>query len=134
MLIIEINHFKKVNDSYGHPAGDEVLIFLAQVLQQYKHKPVQSVSRIGGEEFCLLLKGRQHAQAYDLAEDIRKRVEGIDFKVGADKTIQLTISIGLASINPTKFTAAKLYQLADTALYEAKHSGRNQVRNAHFSG
>ena len=134
MMIIDIDHFKKVNDSYGHPAGDEVLIFLAQVLQQYKHKPVQSVSRIGGEEFCLLLKGRQHEQAFDLAEDIRKRVESIDFKVGADKTIQLTISIGLASINPTKFTAAKLYQLADTALYEAKHSGRNQVKNADFSG
>ncbi len=133
MLIIDIDHFKKVNDSFGHPAGDDVLVQLAHVISKYQIDSVQCVSRIGGEEFSLLMKGQMHAEVIELAENIRQQIASIDFKVGANKHIKLTVSIGLASINPTKLTASKLYQLADTALYEAKHSGRNQVKGSDLS-
>ncbi|WP_223788943.1 diguanylate cyclase [Marinicella meishanensis] len=132
MLIIDIDHFKKVNDTYGHPAGDAVLHQLAEVLTQFDHGAVQCLARIGGEEFCFLLKGTLPEQAKNLAERIRQQVGATEFKAGADKSIEITVSVGLATINPTKFTSAKLYQLADTALYEAKNSGRNQVKEVDY--
>ena len=132
MLIIDIDHFKKVNDSYGHPAGDAVLHQLGEVLAEFDHGAVQCLARIGGEEFCLLLKGALPEQAKELAEQIRQQVSSTDFKAGADQSIHITVSVGLATINPTKFTSAKLYQLADTALYEAKNSGRNQVKDVDY--
>lgn len=132
MLIIDIDHFKKVNDTYGHPAGDAVLHQVGEVMAQFKQDSVQCLARIGGEEFCLLLKGVLPEQAAELAERIRQELGNTEFKAGADQTIHITVSVGLATINPTKFTAAKLYQLADTALYEAKNSGRNQVKDVDY--
>lgn len=129
MLIIDVDHFKKVNDTYGHPVGDGVLIQTAKELDQFKLSEIKCIARIGGEEFCLLLKGMDHKKTIKLAEEIRVHIENTNFQIGADKNIQLTVSIGLATIDPTKFTPTKLYQLADNALYEAKRSGRNQVKD-----
>ncbi len=128
MLIIDVDNFKKVNDTYGHPAGDAVLIQLAEALKTFKKPSIKSLSRLGGEEFCLLLVDCEHPDAEQLAEDIRHTIEQKTFLIGTDKRIHITISIGLASINATKYTADKLYQAADSALYEAKDAGRNAVK------
>jgi diguanylate cyclase (GGDEF)-like protein len=128
MLIIDIDHFKKINDTYGHPAGDQVLTQLANHLKQFDDNSVNCLARLGGEEFCYLMANHSHQQAVELAEQVRQHMEQAEFTIGCDKPIRLTISVGVATINPTRFTAAKLYQLADNALYEAKHSGRNQVK------
>ena len=128
MMIIDIDHFKQINDTYGHPVGDSILIQIARILEPYKDFPVRSVSRLGGEEFCLLLKDVEPEEARQLAEEIRQKVENTAFSIGANKTIDVTVSIGFSTINPKDTTATKLYQLADTAMYEAKHAGRNQVK------
>jgi diguanylate cyclase (GGDEF)-like protein len=130
MLIIDIDHFKQVNDTYGHPAGDQVLVQLADQLRNFNDSRVGCLARLGGEEFCLLLVAQQHEDSISLGESIRQAIEQHAFRIGADKDLRLTISIGVATINTTRFTGSKLYQLADNALYEAKHSGRNQVRDA----
>ncbi len=130
MLIIDIDHFKKVNDSYGHPAGDDVLVQLARELEKFKDPAIECIARIGGEEFCFLIKDMMHAEVIKLANKIRQHIEQVIFHVGAEKHIHITVSGGLATIDPTKFTPTKLYQLADNGLYEAKHAGRNQVKAA----
>ncbi len=127
MMIIDIDHFKRVNDSYGHPAGDEVLIQLSRILEKFSNPAIQCLSRIGGEEFCLLAKGLQSEDVKNLAEEIKKLVEISDFTVASDQQIKITVSIGVATISPSKVSADKLYQLADNALYEAKNAGRNCV-------
>ncbi len=129
MLIIDVDFFKKVNDTYGHPVGDQVLTFLGNELKQFKNEGVKCIARLGGEEFSLLVKGSGHENSIQLAERIRKHVEGMAISVGANKFIHITISIGVASIDTTKFTSSKLYQLADNALYEAKNTGRNKVKD-----
>ncbi|MFC3193483.1 diguanylate cyclase [Marinicella sediminis] len=132
MLIIDIDYFKKINDTFGHPVGDQVLVQLAEQLQHFNDDRIGCLARLGGEEFCLLMSGQEHTDVISLAERIRKHIEEYAFKIGSGKPFELTISVGVATINPTRFTASKLYQLADNALYEAKHSGRNQVRYSHL--
>lgn len=129
MIILDIDYFKKVNDSYGHPVGDDILVQVANELNQLNSQNVACVARLGGEEFCYLIKGGNHKQSVEFAEQVRKKIEQQDFHVGLNKTIKVTVSIGVATINPTNFTAAKLYQLADNAMYQAKKSGRNQVKD-----
>lgn len=128
MMIIDIDHFKQINDTYGHPVGDSILVQVAHILEPYKDYPVRSVSRLGGEEFCILLKGGDREEVHQLAEEIRQKIENTSFNIGVNKTIDVTVSIGFSTINPMDTTATKLYQLADTAMYEAKHAGRNQVK------
>lgn len=128
MMVIDIDHFKKINDNFGHPVGDSVLIQLAKILAFYEVDSKQFVSRMGGEEFSILLKGSSSIKAADMAEKIRQQIEQTVFKVGLDKKIHITVSIGLATIDANELTAVKLYQLADAALYEAKESGRNQLK------
>jgi diguanylate cyclase (GGDEF)-like protein len=128
MLIIDVDHFKKINDTFGHPVGDDVLVKLAKEFEKFKVDSVNCLARLGGEEFCMLFKGGSHTEAVQLAEEIRLHIEQAVFKVGMGKDIAITVSIGLATIDPTKFTPTKLYQLADNVLYEAKNAGRNQVK------
>lgn len=129
MLIIDVDNFKKINDTFGHPVGDEILAFLGKELQQFKQHGVRSISRLGGEEFCLLIKNWGHDQAKQLAERIRKHVQDKSIPIAEDKMIEITISVGVATIDATKFTTSRLYQLADDALYDAKKSGRNVVKD-----
>lgn len=129
MLIIDIDHFKNINDTYGHPVGDDVLIQIAKELERFKNNRINCLSRIGGEEFCILMKGSELPQAEILAEKIRHHIEGLEFLVGVDKNLKVTVSVGVACIDPTKFTSSKLYQLTDNALYEAKQSGRNKIKS-----
>lgn len=121
ILMCDIDHFKSVNDQFGHPIGDRVLRDVAHILRQ-SVRADDSVIRWGGEEFLILLRNCEQAPAIELAERIRKRVEAHrDEDVG-----QVTISLGLATLSPGE-TNDQLINRADQALYESKHTGRNRV-------
>ena len=122
MLMMDIDHFKMVNDTHGHDIGDKVLIDLAKLIKQ-SVRLNDIASRFGGEEFSILLPETSMESALKLAERIRSSVE--TESLGG---IQITTSIGVSCLDQTaQFTADELMKLADTELYRAKKSGRNQV-------
>jgi diguanylate cyclase (GGDEF)-like protein len=121
--MIDIDYFKKVNDTYGHEAGDQVLKRVANILKA-RFRQADVVSRFGGEEFCILLSSATDEQALCLFEGIRHRVEREVTRFG-DQTIHVTISIGVC----TEFmdSLENIIQAADECLYKAKKGGRNRV-------
>jgi diguanylate cyclase (GGDEF)-like protein len=128
LLVIDIDHFKYLNDRHGHPAGDAALRAVANLLTSHVRK-VDMVARVGGEEFMVLLP-RTHAQdASMVAEKLRSSVESHPFLGGADQpTGALTVSIGVAELSETDDEHGDaLVARADQALYAAKHAGRNRV-------
>ncbi|WP_099221533.1 GGDEF domain-containing protein [Listeria costaricensis] len=125
-LIIDIDHFKRINDTYGHTIGDEVLKEIAHTLMKISPN-YQHIFRVGGEEFCILLPNSTKEVAKQLGEALRAAVEKKQMDVGLKEPIQVTISVGIASCNGVRDMMPQLYQLADKALYQAKQSGRNQV-------
>ncbi|HET7465569.1 MAG TPA: sensor domain-containing diguanylate cyclase [Candidatus Dormibacteraeota bacterium] len=127
-LMIDLDHFKQVNDTYGHLQGDAVLAELAQILVTGARES-DVCARYGGEEFALILHETTEPGARTLAERIRARVAAATFPGG----LKLTISVGIAaSDDPALFT--QLIDRADQALYQAKQGGRNQVRVADMKG
>ena len=125
LLMIDIDNFKKINDTYGHQAGDYVLRELARVLKsQLRARDI--IARYGGEEFAIILPGVTFSQAIRVAERLRRAVEKHLFKYG-DKVIPVTISIGVALMREGLDETA-LVEKADKALYLAKRSGKNQVK------
>jgi len=127
MLIIDIDHFKSINDTYGHSAGDEVLREFADRLRSCV-RGIDLACRFGGEEFVVVMPDTDIGVASKVAERIRRRIAGEPFTVdrGA-RTIDVTISVGLASRHNQNDTAAVILQRADQALYRAKGAGRNRV-------
>ena len=135
-IILDIDFFKDVNDNWGHPAGDEVLIQIAQYLLAIDYMNIHSVSRIGGEEFGIISLEYTHEKSVSIAEHIRSEISNIKITVEnkeRNKILNITISAGVASINPNKDGVDKLFKLADEALYQAKKSGRNCVRSINIS-
>ncbi|WP_337033372.1 diguanylate cyclase [Paenibacillus illinoisensis] len=128
LLVIDIDRFKKVNDTYGHSAGDAVLKQLGQLLIEHS-RSADMVSRNGGEEFAILLLDCGHHQALAIAESIRQSVEKYLFALPDGTTIRLTISIGVAVFpdHCDEQDDADFFEQADRALYEAKNTGRNRV-------
>jgi diguanylate cyclase (GGDEF)-like protein len=128
--MLDIDHFKKVNDSFGHPAGDAVLAHLASLLTA-SVRSADVVARFGGEEFGFLLIESATSEAAIITDRLRERIEKHQFVVpslsGGDLTIACTVSIGLASVHHGD-TPQMLLARADAALFEAKQHGRNQVR------
>ncbi|MEM9492579.1 MAG: sensor domain-containing diguanylate cyclase, partial [Myxococcota bacterium] len=125
ILLCDVDHFKKVNDNYGHPVGDEVLRQVARVLRGAVRK-VDIPARYGGEEFAVVLEECNLAGANQLAERIRADVAGL--VIDSDKgTFQITMSIGIATFPIDGRTRADLIEHADHALYHAKETGRNRV-------
>jgi len=123
LVMIDIDHFKKVNDTHGHPVGDEVLLEVAKLVANRAVRK-GAAYRFGGEEFALLLPGYSAEEAVGLAERIRKDLEAATV---SSKKLQVTASFGAASV-PTHATKAQaLLEQADAALYQAKRSGRNRV-------
>ncbi|MEO5690446.1 MAG: diguanylate cyclase [Burkholderiaceae bacterium] len=125
LVMIDVDHFKKVNDTYGHPAGDQVLKSLATRLQKAV-RASDSACRYGGEEFILLLPGMDPATAWMRADRWRQEFSN-DAIVFADLRMQATISIGIAAFPEDGDSLAELTRCADLALYEAKHTGRDRV-------
>ncbi len=122
-MLIDIDRFKLLNDTYGHPAGDAVLAQLAGILRQTV-RDTDLVARYGGEEFVLLLPAGEMAHVTDSMERIRRAVEAAEFRL-EDRTIRVTISCGAAE--PLEREAAgELVKRADAALYSAKAAGRNR--------
>ncbi|HEY0783296.1 MAG TPA: GGDEF domain-containing protein, partial [Thermoanaerobaculia bacterium] len=126
IVICDLDHFKRINDTYGHPIGDAALIAVASVLRE-ERRQTDLCCRYGGEEFVLLLDRTDGAQALGLADRIRCRIEELDFQVEGQR-VPLTLSAGVASFPGLYIkTAAELLLFADEALYEAKGRGRNRV-------
>jgi diguanylate cyclase len=125
LMMLDIDFFKKVNDSYGHTAGDEVLRQASAIL----HEMVRCsdiAGRYGGEEFGVLLININEKIAWHVAERLRQRIEK-ECIIFNEQPIYFTISIGLSEINPEHTTALQWLQKADSALYHSKNNGRNQV-------
>ena len=123
-LMIDIDHFKDVNDTYGHLAGDSVLRDLASILQK-RLRPDDELGRYGGEEFCAILPETPLDGAVKIAEELRRLVEEHAFVVEGEQ-INVTISIGVAELKKGQDLKA-FYKAADEMLYQAKRSGRNRV-------
>jgi diguanylate cyclase (GGDEF)-like protein len=127
MIILDLDHFKSVNDTYGHAIGDEVLREVALCLKDFtRYHDV--VARLGGEEFAILSPNIAELQLYELAERIRKAIAQIVVHTGG-VSINVTVSAGIA-IWDSKETGEALYSRADKQLYAAKRNGRNQVSAA----
>lgn len=125
-LMVDIDHFKQINDTYGHKVGDDALKQVAHVLRG-NTRAEDAVCRFGGEEFLLICPDITLEQAYQKAEKLRQNVASIPVQVGNDKTMHLTVSIGVASKKPALPNVESLLQLADKRLYAAKHGGRNRT-------
>lgn len=128
VLMIDIDHFKKFNDLYGHLIGDEVLKIVAKTMTDTV-KGVDIVARYGGEEFCILLPNTRIGGAMVVAEHLRRAIASKELKRrGSDETFgQITVSIGVAMYRKQTDTTLTLLKRADDALYESKHQGRNRV-------
>lgn len=127
VLLMDIDHFKSFNDSYGHLIGDECLKDVAHCVRKGLRWPSDRAARYGGEEFCVVLPETDREGALTVAERIRKNVENLNFMVN-DKRVPVTISIGVAVIVPTTNLAVEyMLESADTALYASKEAGRNRV-------
>lgn len=125
LLLLDIDHFKLVNDRYGHPAGDMVLRRFAELTQHCLRRE-DLFGRVGGEEFCALLPNTSLAGATQLAERIRKAIAGLVVDIGAHQ-LSLQVSIGIAAFGEHGSEWPEVVRHADAALYAAKHAGRNQV-------
>jgi diguanylate cyclase (GGDEF)-like protein len=125
VVLLDIDHFKKVNDSHGHPAGDQVLRIMASVMKQ-NVRDVDLCGRYGGEEFAVALPATSVAGAMKVAERIREAVEAQAFTLGGQPA-KLTVSLGVSCFPENGQTLEVLIKAADQALYVSKQNGRNQV-------
>jgi diguanylate cyclase (GGDEF)-like protein/PAS domain S-box-containing protein len=131
VLMVDVDSFKAYNDRYGHPQGDECLKAVAGALLAALHRPADIAARYGGEEFAALLPDTDSEGALLVAERFRLGLATLALTHAASSAGIVTASVGVASMGDTRMeSAADLVALADTALYEAKSGGRNQVRLA----
>lgn len=126
VLIIDIDYFKNINDTYGHLSGDRVLKDLGHILTMFAKKN-EIVGRIGGEEFCVLLRGYSKDEAVEFGENLRKYIEQTKFIISSQKQIHVTISIGISSNENDNVDIDSVREIADQNLYKCKKSGRNRV-------
>jgi len=126
LLMLDIDHFKNINDTYGHPAGDTVLIELKNTSLRML-RGIDIIARVGGEEFAVLLPETDLKNAEKVADRFRKAVEILEIPYNGE-TIQLTISIGITDMKNKDDTISVMWERSDKALYKAKNSGRNRVK------
>jgi len=125
--MLDVDHFKTYNDTYGHPAGDEVLKSLAEILRE-RVRQTDIACRYGGEEFAILFPDTGSASAYKVCEELRQKMQGAVFP-GAKEgdEVQVTASVGVAELSGEMSDPSELVRLADKALYAAKQAGRNRT-------
>lgn len=133
LILLDIDHFKRINDTYGHPTGDRVISALADLCVK-NSREIDLVARLGGEEFAIILPDTQIIDAKNLAERIRKHVEAISVTGDAGEIVKWTISLGISALpeskndnNTTEIIMEMFIRQADNALYSAKKKGRNQT-------
>lgn len=131
-LMLDIDHFKQVNDQHGHGIGDRVLVELARRLQAHHHRPNDFVCRLGGEEFAVILPYADIKAAAKIAQALADAVRSVPFQISASVSLEVTLSIGVASLrvhprDQSDVLQEGLYTQADKALYAAKKAGRNRV-------
>ena len=126
LVTFDIDHFKKVNDTHGHAAGDYILKEVAAEIRNKLIRDNDFFARSGGEEFCLLLLGGEVGQAEDVAERIRTTIENHSF-VFQNQPIPITVSAGVSTRVPEDTSWQDIFQRADKALYASKEGGRNKV-------
>lgn len=129
VLITDIDHFKAINDTYGHDAGDAVLKAVAARLKR-NTRNADLACRLGGEEFLLILPDTALSGAYQIGERIRSRIASEAFQTGQGTRIRLTASVGIAALDGENDTPESLVKRADNALYAAKRRGRNRIASS----
>ena len=129
VLMIDVDYFKPYNDTYGHPAGDKVLVQIAETLQHNLHRATDYLARYGGEEFCVVLTDTNNSAAVSVAERLRVEIQNLRIRSDvSDCADVVTVSIGVATFIPdAKVHDINMVKAADEALYEAKALGRNCV-------
>ena len=131
-LLLDIDYFKKINDAYGHPTGDRVLVDIASIIKS-QLRDTDVLARYGGEEFSVLLTNTTKADALDIAERIRVSVAENNFARPDNENLSVTLSIGMTDLletayhNTNHMICHRLIEQADQALYQAKDNGRNQT-------
>jgi diguanylate cyclase (GGDEF)-like protein len=129
VALIDIDHFKAVNDTHGHLVGDKVLRAVTDAIQEHL-RAYDLAGRFGGEEFVLLLPNAREPDAISIAERLRRHVEAMKIPVGDDESgpsVTLTISVGVSALNSHTRELNDLMSAADAAMYFAKQSGRNRT-------
>jgi two-component system cell cycle response regulator len=129
VLMLDVDHFKAVNDRFGHAAGDRALKAIADSLRA-RTRVFDSIARYGGEEFVVVMPGASELDAVHAAERLRAAIESLPFHPSAGVTHRLTVSIGVALAGDTAISSEALLQNADAAMYRAKNGGRNRVELA----
>ena len=127
VLMMDIDHFKSVNDTYGHPIGDVVIKGIASAISGEIRKEIDVVARYGGEEFVVGLVDTTADGMIETAERIRHAVMKLEFDVHQQEPLRVTVSIGAFLVTPEFHDMKKAVNYADQALYKAKEGGRNQV-------
>lgn len=125
LILLDIDFFKKINDTYGHPGGDAVLIHVGQVLKSFQENEIL-VSRVGGEEFAILVPNQTLDETLNLATRISEAVKQSVIPYDG-KNIKITMSFGISNWNPDRFSVRDFYKKADEALYESKTNGRDRI-------
>lgn len=126
LVLLDVDHFKQVNDVYGHPAGDKALQMLAQLMKAYARRTTDVLARIDGEEFMLLMPDTSEEVAEQLCKVLLNALA--ETKVSDELAFHITASMGLACSEQGQYHFDELYRLADKALYQAKAAGRNQLK------
>ncbi len=132
LIMLEIDNFKRFNDTYGHQSGDEVLRTIAMLLRRGS-RPLDIVARHGGDEFMVVLPGATKPQAQETGERLRRAVEAYPLVLGGDVVATVTLSVGVAAFPQDGHTVDALVEAVDRAQYTAKRSGGNKVHVAHGS-
>jgi diguanylate cyclase (GGDEF)-like protein len=126
LLLLDIDEFKKINDTFGHEAGDDAIRHLAKTLQE-GIRGVDLAARIGGDEFAVALPETDAARGFEIGDRLRRTIKATEIPTAGSATARITVSIGIVESQFGVRTAPELLACADAALYEAKHQGRDRV-------
>ena len=129
LILVDVDHFKTINDTYGHPVGDDALVHIAKVLER-RSRPDTLISRLGGDEIAVLLPGCSEAVARERAHEFLQAMQESPLLLPHDERLTISISLGVAHVPAGKRPLRELYAAADASLYEAKRAGRGRVGQA----